>query len=529
MRIARSVAAILMLWAGSLAAQADTTTVPQGAPVVLRNDTLFWMTAGYGPLTPADRARMVNQRIELAVADPVFAPDSVRIVENELGTVVYLGSIPLFAVVDADTAGQGLSRAELAAERARATGLALTRWSRATRIRALLRGGALTLVGLVVLALAILLVNRGFRWVRGRLTASQATPIPGLRIQRLELLSSGRIADALLLAVRVSQIVVIGLLITGFLALDLSFFPGTRRVTLTLVGYVLDPLENVGTAVVNYIPEIFFLAVIAFATQFGLRLVRILFDGLERGAISVRGFHPEWATPTFNIVRVLAYALALVMAFPYLPGSDSDAFKGVSVFVGVLLSLGSAGAVGNIIAGVVITYMRPFRVGDRVQIADTTGDVIEHSLLVTRVRTVKHVEITIPNSMILGTHITNYTRAAADGGIILHTSVTIGYDTPWRQVHELLLAAASRTDGLLREPAPYVLQKALNDFHVGYEINAYTEQAGRMPRIYSELHQNIQDEFQRAGVQIMSPNYEADPAEPKIPPAYVPRGNPKLS
>jgi len=177
-----------------------------------------------------------------------------------------------------------------------------------------------------------------------------------------------------------------------------------------------------------------------------------------------------------------------------------------------------------LLAGVVITYMRPYRIGDRVKIADTTGDVIEHSLLVTRVRTVKHVEITIPNSMVLGTHITNYTRAAGDGGIILHTSITIGYDAPWRQIHELLIAAAMRTDGLLPKPAPFVLQTALDDFYVRYEINAYTQRAELMARIYSDLHQNIQDEFQRAGVQIMSPNYEADPATPKIPPVYVPRG-----
>jgi small-conductance mechanosensitive channel len=520
----RCLAAALLLWAGPLSAQTDTTAAAERAPVVLRGDTLFWVVTGFGSGTPTDRARLIAQRLELAIDDPLLAGDSLQIGDEDLGTIVYLGTTPLFAVTDAEAAAEGLPRAEIAAHRARATGAALARLSRAARFRDVLRGGALTLVGLAAMVVVILVVNRGFRWVRGRLSALQAARMPAVRIQRLELLSSQRVASTLLLAARLAQIAVIALLVVAFLVLDLSFFPGTRRITNTLARYLLDPLEEVGIGIVGYIPELFFVAVIAAATHFGLRLIRIFFDGIERGAIVVRGFHAEWAEPTFKIVRVFAYGLALVMAFPYLPGSDSDAFKGVSVFFGVVLSLGSAGAIGNIIAGVVITYMRPYRIGDRVKIADTTGDVIEHSLLVTRVRTVKHVEITIPNSMVLGTHITNYTRAAGDGGIILHTSITIGYDAPWRQIHELLIAAAMRTEGLLPKPAPFVLQTALDDFYVRYEINAYTQRAELMARIYSDLHQNIQDEFQRAGVQIMSPNYEADPATPKIPPVYVPRG-----
>ena len=168
--------------------------------------------------------------------------------------------------------------------------------------------------------------------------------------------------------------------------------------------------------------------------------------------------------------------------------------------------------------------MRPFKLGDRVKIADTVGDVIERTLLVTRVRTPKEVEITIPNAMVLGSHIINYSAAALDGGVILHTDVTIGYDTPWRQVHELLLAAAARTEGMLEKPKPFVLQTALGDFAVSYELNAYTEQPNRMAAIYSTLHEHIQDEFQKAGVQIMSPHYEMDPSTPKVPAPYRPKG-----
>jgi small-conductance mechanosensitive channel len=212
------------------------------------------------------------------------------------------------------------------------------------------------------------------------------------------------------------------------------------------------------------------------------------------------------------------------MIFPYLPGSDSPAFQGVSIFLGVLFSLGSTSAIANIIAGLVITYMRPFTIGDRVRIAETEGDIIEKNLLVTRIRTVKNVDITIPNAMVLGSHITNFSSSAQDRGLILHTSVTIGYDAPWRKVHELLLGAALRTEHVMKDPAPFVLQKSLGDFYVSYELNALTDQPNMMVRIYSDLHQNIQDTFNEAGVEIMSPHYGAmrDGNQMAIPNEYLP-------
>jgi small-conductance mechanosensitive channel len=305
----------------------------------------------------------------------------------------------------------------------------------------------------------------------------------------------------------------------------LSFFPWTEPYADRFFDWIVAPLQEIWAAAVGYVPNVFYIAVILAVTYYALRFIRLFFDGLDHGTLVFPGFYPEWAVPTFKIVRFLVLAFALIVVFPYLPGSGSDAFRGVSVFLGVLLSLGSAGAIGNIVAGVVITYMRPFELGDRVKIADTVGDVIERTLLVTRLRTPKHVEVSVPNAMVLSSHIINYSAAAKEGGVILHTSVTIGYDTPWRQVHELLLGAAARTADVLADPKPFVHQTALSDFAVAYEINAYTEHPNRMAAIYSELHQHIQDGFQEAGVQIMSPAYEADPPEPKIPPPWVPPGS----
>jgi small-conductance mechanosensitive channel len=282
----------------------------------------------------------------------------------------------------------------------------------------------------------------------------------------------------------------------------------------------------VWTALVDYLPNLFTIAVLVVVFYYLLKFIRFLFAGLETGTVTFRGFHRDWATPTYKIVRFMVIVFAAVVIFPYLPGSQTPAFRGISLFLGVLVSFGSSAAIANVVAGTVMTYMRPFQMGDRVKIADTEGDVIEKTLLVTRVRTPKHVEVTIPNAMVLASHIINYSAAAAEGGVILHTTVTIGYDTPWRQVQELLLAAAEKTDGLLSTPAPFMLQTALHDFYVSYQLNAYTDKPSEMAGLYSAMHANIQDEFQRAGIQIMSPNYVADTEHPKIPPAFTPGARP---
>jgi small-conductance mechanosensitive channel len=224
-------------------------------------------------------------------------------------------------------------------------------------------------------------------------------------------------------------------------------------------------------------------------------------------------------------VRFLIVVFTLIVAFPYLPGSKSPAFQGVSIFFGLLLSLGSSSAISNVVAGTVLTYTRAFQLGDRVQIGETTGDIVDRTLLVTRVRTIKNADIAIPNAMVLTSHIINFSSMATRDGLILHTSVTIGYDAPWRKIHDLLISAAESTENILHEPKPFVLQTGLNDFYVNYEINAYTNQASLMAKTYSDLHQNIQDKFYESGVEIMSPHYFGmrDGNRAAIPAAYLPK------
>jgi len=225
------------------------------------------------------------------------------------------------------------------------------------------------------------------------------------------------------------------------------------------------------------------------------------------------------------LLRVIIIAFALIFVFPYIPGSDSEAFKGVSIFFGVLFSLGSTSAISNIVAGVVITYMRPFKVGDRVEVGETIGDIVERSLLVTRIRTTKNMDVTIPNSSILGNHIINFSKNAIDDvGIILHTSVTIGYDVTSDAVIKALMEGAKKTELVLSEPKPFVLIKSLDDFYVNYEINVYTKSPDKSALIYSMLHENLKNELHAAGIEILSPHYQAmrDGNVLTVPPENIP-------
>jgi small-conductance mechanosensitive channel len=273
-----------------------------------------------------------------------------------------------------------------------------------------------------------------------------------------------------------------------------------------------------GGGILDRIPDLLFLAVLFVLTRYTLRGLHLVLGAVERGEIALRGFEREWAEPTYKLLRIGVVMLALVVAYPYIPGSGTDAFKGLSIFVGVLLSLGSSSAIANVIAGYTMTYRRAFKVGDRVRIGDTMGDVTEMRLQVTHLRTIKNEEVVVPNSAILGSAIVNYSSLARQGGLILHTRVGIGYETPWRQVEAMLLTAADRTPGLMKTPPPFIRQLALGDFAVTYELNVYTDDAQAMGAIYTGLHRNVLDVFNEYGVQIMTPAYEGDPEVPKVVP-----------
>jgi small-conductance mechanosensitive channel len=385
---------------------------------------------------------------------------------------------------------------------------------------------ALALLATGALVLLLRTIGRLFPSVYARIASWRTTRIRPLRVQSVEFLSADRIADILLRLARGTRAALVLVIVFVYASLLFSFFPPTQALAAALFGYVSSAFSAAWQAVVSSLPNLFLILVIVIATRYIIRFVRFVFDEIGKGTITLPGFYRDWAQPTFRIVRLLILALAAVMIFPYLPGSATPAFQGISIFFGFLISLGSTSIVANVIAGVVLTYTRAFEIGDRVRIADTMGDVMEKTLLVTRVRTIKNVDVTVPNAMVLSSHIVNFSSSAKHEGLILHTTVTIGYDVGWPKVHELLISAERDTQHILEASLPFVLQTALNDFNVSYELNAYTDQPNQMTNIYSDLHRNIQDKFNEAGIEILSPHYSAlrDGHQAAIPDDYLPKG-----
>lgn len=500
---------------------------PTGVPVVLGDTTLFVIYDQLGPFTPQERARAITERLTRLAKDPFASRYSITATDQELTSELVHGEMVVMTVTDRDAQPSGKRRQELARDYAQKIQAALAQSHEEFSVRALIIDAVLALLDTAILVILLMLFRKTLPKIYAKIDGWRGTVIRPIKIQRVELLSTDQIATVLIGGLKAIRIVAVLVLFYIYLTTVLGIFPWTRGISAALFGAVLSTLQAIGQAFATYVPNVVSIVVIIVVTRYILKVISLLFVGIGRGAITFVGFHRDWAEPTYKIVRFLVIVFAAIACFPYIPGSQSEGFRGISVFLGLLISLGSAAAIGNVIAGVVLTYMRPFRVGDRVKIADTFGDVTEKTLLVTRVRTIKNVDITIPNALVLSSHIINFSSSATiPPALILHTSVTIGYDAPWRTVHELLIAAARATTHILPTPEPFVLQTSLNDFYVTYEINAYTDQPNLMATIYTELHQNIQDRFNEAGVEIMSPHYAQirDGNKTTIPDQYLPKG-----
>ncbi|NOS76574.1 MAG: mechanosensitive ion channel [Nitrospira sp.] len=498
---------------------------PTGAPVVLDEDTLFVIYDQLGPFTPQVRAQAIAERLARLAKDPFTRIYPVTAADRDSTSELVYGEMVVMTVTDRDAEPSGLSRQELAKAYAQKIQAALAKSREQFTLRTILIDAGLAILDTIILVVLLVLFHKTFPKLYAKLEAWRGSIIRPIRIQQVELLSADQIAAALTGIAKTIRVAAVLVLLYMYLTTVLGIFPWTRGVSAALFDAVLSTLQVIGQAFATYIPNVISIIVIIFVTRYIIKLIRLLFTGVERGAITFAEFQRDWAQPTYKIVRFLVIVFAAIAIFPYIPGSQSEGFRGISVFLGLLLSLGSAVSISNIIAGVVLTYMHPFRLGDRVKVADTIGDVVEKGLLVTRIRTIKNVDVTIPNSLVLSTHLINFSSSAKNLGLILHTSVTIGYDAPWKIVHELLINAARATTHILQKPEPFVLQTSLDDFYVTYEINAYTDQANLMATIYAELHQHIQDRFNEAGVEIMSPHYAQirDGNQTTIPEHYLPK------
>jgi len=503
---------------------ASAPSKPAPAPVVLEGKTLFHIRATIFSVTPEERASAISERLAKAVKDRAFRTNSIHVIDEDGVSLIVAEGNVLLRVFDGDAAEEGQPRDALAARYAESIRAGIEAHNVAFSFRSLLTGAIFAVVATGTLVLVLSLFHIFFPRIYAGLREWSGTRIRSLRLGSYEVLHASRLIGALIALARWFRILTTVLLLYIWLLYVLSLFPWTRGISAAVIGYILNPLKGFGAAVRGYLPDLFALAVIVVITHYVIRLARFFFDEIEKGRIVLRGFYADWAVPTFKITRFFIIAFALTFAFPFIPGSKSDAFKGVSIFLGVLFSLGSTSTIANVMAGLSITYMRAFKVGDRIRIGDTVGDVIDQSLLVTHVRTIKNEDVAVPNSMVLNTHIVNYSARARQEGLILHTSVTLGYDAPWRTVHELLIEAARKTPHILAEPKPFVLQTALNDFYVTYELNAHTDDPRQMVDTYSALHAQIQDTFNEAGVEIMSPHYAQlrDGNRTAIPDVYLP-------
>ena len=430
-----------------------------------------------------ERAKTVSDRIKAVAEDSAIPIDSIS-------TSDYKGPLTLIqakdklvvTVLDEDAKAEKLSRQQLAAEYTQKLRSAIEQYREEHSRKRILISTLYLLIATLVLIALLYLLNRLYRTGDAKIQAWADSKKVSIHIQSLELVRAERIKATLVGASKVIRFAVFIILLYTYVHLGLSFFPWTQPFSGQLLSYLLVPLSAMARGIWAEIPNLVILAIIVVITYYALKMTRLFFREIEKGTISFKGFYPEWGQPTYKIVRVLIIAFAGVIAFPYIPGSESPAFKGISIFLGVLFSLGSTSAIANILAGYTLTYRRIFKVGDRVKIADFTGDVIDTRLQVVHLRTIKNEEIIVPSSMIVNSHVINYSSLARKQGLILHTSVTIGYDTPWRQVEALLLMAAERTPGLMREPAPFILQTSLDDFYVAYELNVYTDDPLTMAR-----------------------------------------------
>ncbi len=497
-----------------------------GFPVMgVMEDTLFMVYSKIGASMPKERANNIANKIRKLYEDDFLNVASIEVVESENTYDIVSGETIIMSISETDALWYDKSMLTLASQfKDTIKESILLAKKENSLLRLLLR------IGLVILVIGlawgiVLLIGKGYKNLLHWVILNKEKWLKDLSYNNYTFLTAEQELKAVHFLLKVVRGFVYFFLLYITLPIIFSIFPFSRNWADALFNLVWSPFKGVLTAIWAYLPNLFSILVIYFVMRYFIRFVKYIFSEIQSEKLTLSGFHSDWAMPTFSIVKFLLYAFMFVLIFPFLPNSDSDIFKGVSVFIGILFSLGSSSAIANMVAGLVITYMRPFKIGDRIKIGEVTGDVIEKTLLVTRVRTVKNEIITIPNSAVLSGNTTNYTIEANEQGLVVYTSVTIGYDVPWKDVHQALIDAALRTDMILKEPHPFVLQTGLEDFYVAYQLNAFTKEASKQALVYSYLHQNIQDVFNERGIEIMSPHYRAarDGNMSTIPSNYLPK------
>lgn len=503
------------------------------APVVFDGETLFSLTSELQNISPSERAKRVAIRIERVAEDYSQSIDSVKS-EKMLENVFVVSSserqILILTQADAQEVNRPLD--ELSHEYANKIKAAITQYRQQRSFSQILRSAIYTILSLGAFILVVRTLNWVHKfnenfyknWLKRHLVSDNQTRSGFSEWLNIIGFDLYRLLYAIHKIIYWSVTLVIAYL---FIPLILSFFPLTHKLSDAISSGISDTLRDVGNAFLDYLPNLFIListvAVIYFITGY----CKKFFLAIENETIALPGFYPDWAKPTYKLTVFLIVALTLALIYPYLPGSGSTSFQGISIFIGALVTIGGAGTLASLVGGFIIIYTRAYQIGDRIEVDDIKGDVVEKTILSTRICTLDNEVVTIPNSSIVSSNIVNYTAALRDfkRPLVLRATITLGYDVPWRKVYQTLVSAANATSYIIKEPAPFVIQISLDDYYVSYQLKAYTEHPALMIKTYSELYENIQDKCNEVGIEIMSPHYSAirDGNQNTIPEDYLPK------
>jgi len=508
------------------ATPAEEQAEPEVGRVTLDGKVLFELEDSIGSITPQARAETAREAIAQLAEDPRFLPEEV--VVEDLGNIKLIngGSRLIIALSEEDAEIAGLPLSELAQTYRNDIAEAIVEYRTSRTPEQIVRGAVYAAIATLIVVLLFYAIYRLFPLVVNWIDRWQERNIGSVRLQRQEFVSSDRLGNWLIGLAKFIRTILILIVLYIYIPLLLSFFPSTQFLGARVLNSFWNAVSVVFGGIFGYVPELFIIATICIVTYYFLRFARFFFRAIERGRISFSGFYPEWSQPTFNLLRYLTYALAAVLIFPHLPASDSQGFQSISLFIGALFTLGGASAVANIVSGVIVVYTRAYQPGDRVRSGDVFGDVLDKTLLSTRILTPQNEIVTLPNALLLSGAITNYSAMLRDREqpLVISTTITLGYDVPWRLVHDVLVAAANETSGVLDDPAPVVWQTSLDDFYVSYQLRVYIDTPKKMALISSELHQNLQDKCNEADIEILSPHYRAarDGNQTTIPADYLP-------
>ncbi|MDE5874212.1 MAG: mechanosensitive ion channel family protein, partial [Muribaculaceae bacterium] len=457
--------------------------------------------------SPRDRAEMISTAIEKIGKERRLRRDSLHMLDNNSYIDIMFGDKMIMSITEQDALWQGTTQEDLAERYGSIVRHKIDYLRNENSFWQIVKRGVLFVLVIAMQCLLFKLINWLFGKLRRKIIDFKDERLKPIVVRDYELLNTHRLGEVLIWVSNVVRYLLLLLLLIFTVPILFAIFPQTENLALKIFFYIIDPIRMVVKGVIEYIPNLFIIAVIWYCVKYIIKGLRYIAEEIEHDKLKISGFYPEWAHPTFNIIRFLLYAFMIAMIYPYLPGAESGVFQGISVFVGLIVSLGSSTVISNFIAGFVITYMRPFKTGDFIKVKDTVGNVIEKTPFVTRLRTIKNEVVTIPNSFIMSSDTVNYSASARKYGLIIHTTMTMCYDVPWRKVHDLLILSALETKGVLADPKPFILETELNDYYMSYQLNAYIKDADDMPEIMSKLHEHIQDRFKEAGIDMVATHF----------------------